>query len=66
MGWGYYDDQNDSVGDLWIFVEEYILPKCYNEVVKNIKDYSETTQFRRLYAKSNPRQVYDSMIPIDH
>ena len=44
------------------FIEEYILPKCYNEIVKNIKDYSETSQFRRLYAKSNPRQVYDSMI----
>jgi hypothetical protein len=59
---GYYDDQNDSVNDFWIIVEESVLPKCYDQIVKNIKDYSETNQFRKLYARSNPKKVYESLI----
>ena len=60
MAWGYFDDQNNVVLDNWIFIEESILPKCYDSVIKNIKDYSKLNSFRRLYAKSNPDLLYRS------
>jgi hypothetical protein len=61
MGWGIYDDQNDGVTDIWICIEESILPKCYFSLVKNIKDDTELYQFRRLYGKSNPKLLYGAI-----
>ena len=61
MGYGYFDDQNDAILDIWILIEESILPKSYDDLIKNIKDYSKLNSFRRLYSKSNPDLLYKSI-----
>lgn len=58
-GWGFYDDENDTVADIWISLELGILPKSFFELKKKIPDQWETmNDIRCGYARNNPKLIY--------
>ena len=52
--WGTYDDENDYVADLWIDIMEKVLPSCFIEMRKCIRDeILSYNNLRREYVINN-------------
>src|SRR5579885_2499267 len=60
--WGEYDDENDYIADVWIIIEQKVIPKCYQQIEEDIEDeYLAKNKIRREYAKNNPDKVYKAI-----
>ena len=72
--WGVYDDENDNVADIWIDIENKVMPKCFhdmeNEIKHNLKGnsgndssdkYMALNIIRRTYGVQHPDKIYDAV-----
>jgi hypothetical protein len=58
-GWGIFDDDNDSVADRWITIEEKIMPKEFRELMNKMNvDYELYKPIMDDYIKRNKKKLY--------
>lgn len=59
--WGYYDDENDNVADIWQEIMEAVLPKSFHEIENHVTDYEAINRVKINYVNNNEKKLYLSI-----
>ena len=61
--WGTFDDENDSVHDHWIDIENEAIPKCLKDIKKHVEPVmDEYYSVIRSYIRNNPKETYSVLL----
>ncbi len=55
--WGVYDDENDTIADIWYGIENQIIPKCLHDIAKYV-DSEPLYDVKKSYVRNNPKKTY--------